>query len=90
VEDDGRPGRSSSDSLSDGASGYLNRNPRASYRKIAKDLFIPRTTILHVLDEIGVRFFFARWVRYKPSPELKAKKNEICREMSWILEQPGP
>jgi hypothetical protein len=60
VEDDERSGRSSSDSLSDAVSGYLNRNPHASCREIAKDLFIPITTILRVLDKMGLRFFVAR------------------------------
>jgi hypothetical protein len=90
VEDDERPGRLSSDSLSDAISGYLNRNPHASCREIAKDLFIPITIILRVLDEMDLRFFVARWVPYKLSPELEAKRIEICREILEILEQLGP
>jgi hypothetical protein len=90
VEDDERPGRLFSDSLSDLVSYYLNRNPHASCREIAKDLFIPKTPIFRVLDEMGMRFFIARWMPYKLSPELKAKKIKICRELLEILEQLGP
>jgi hypothetical protein len=78
VEDDERPGRPSSDSLSDAISGYLNRNPHASCREIAKDFFISMITILRILDEIGLKFFIARWMPYNLSPELKAKRIEIC------------
>jgi hypothetical protein len=90
VENDDRPGRPSSDSLSAAVSGYLNRNPHASCRDIAKDLFIPTTTVLRLLDEIDPRFFVARWVPHKLSAELKAKRVEVCREMLKVVEQLGP
>jgi hypothetical protein len=90
VEDNERSARPSSDSLSDAVSGYLNRNRHASCQEIAKDLFISITIILRVLDEMGLRLFIARWVPYKLSPELKAKRIEICREILEILEQLGP
>jgi hypothetical protein len=86
VEDDERPGRLSTDSLSDAVSGYSNRNRHTSCGKIAKDLCLPKTTILRVLDKMNLRFFVARWVPYKLSLELKAKRVEICREMLNILE----
>jgi hypothetical protein len=60
VEDDNRPGRPSSDSLSAAVSGCLNINPHASCRDIAKDLFIPMTKVLRFLDEMGLRFFVTR------------------------------
>jgi hypothetical protein len=90
VGDDERSGRPSSDSLSDAVSGYLNRNPQYSYREIAKDLFIPTNIILHVLDEIDLRLFVARWMPYKLSPELETKRIEIYQKMLEILEQLGP
>jgi hypothetical protein len=90
VEDDDRSGRPSSANLSAAVSGYLNRNPHASCLEIAKDLFIPKTSILHVLDEMGLKFFVARWVPYKLSAELNAKRIEICQEVLVILEQLGP
>jgi hypothetical protein len=89
VEDDERPGRPSSDSLSDIVSDYLNRNSQASRQEIAKDLFILMTIILRILDEIDMRFFIARWMPYKLSPELKANRIEICQEILEILEKPG-
>jgi hypothetical protein len=68
----------------------LNRNPHVSCREIAKDLFIPKTSILRVLDEMGLKLFVVRWVPYKLSAELKAKRIEICQEVLSILEQLGP
>jgi hypothetical protein len=90
MEDDDRSGKPPSANLSAAVSGYLNRNSHASCREIAKDLFIPRTSILRVLDEMGLKFFVARWVPYKLSAELKAKRIEICQEVLGILEQLGP
>jgi transposase len=90
VEDNDRSGRSSSANFPAAVSGYLNRNPHTSCREIAKDLFIPKTSILRVLDEMGLKFFVARWVPYKLSAELKAKRIEICQEVLGILEQIGP
>jgi hypothetical protein len=86
VEDDDRPGRPSSDSLPATVSGYLNRNLYASCRDIAKDVFIPRTTIFPFLDEMGLRFFVARWGPHERSAKVKAKGVEICREMLDVLE----
>jgi hypothetical protein len=87
VQDDEPPGRPFSDSLFDAVSGYLSRNLHGSCREIAKDLFIPKTTILYIVDETHLRFFVARWVPYKLSPELKAKRSQICREMLEVLEK---
>jgi hypothetical protein len=88
IEDDERPGRPSSDRLSDIVSGYLNGNPDPFCREIAKDLFIPKTTVLHILDEMGLGFFVARWMPSKLSPDLKTKRIDICQEMLELLEQP--
>jgi hypothetical protein len=60
VEDDDRPGRSSRDDFSAAISGHLERNPHASYCEIAEDLFVPKTTISRVLEEIGSRVFISR------------------------------
>jgi transposase len=90
VEDDDRSGRPSSANFSAAVSGYFNRNPHASCREIAKDLFIPKTSILRVLDEMGLKFFVARCVPYQLSAKLKAKRIEVCQEVLGILEQLGP
>jgi hypothetical protein len=47
------------------------------------------TTVLCFLDEMGLKFFVARWVPHRLSPELKAKRVEVYLEMSEILEQLG-
>jgi hypothetical protein len=90
VENDERAGRPSSDCLSSAVSSDLNRNTHGSCREIVKDFFILMTIIVRVWDEMGLRFFFARWMPYKLWPELKAKRIEICQEMLDILEQLGP
>jgi hypothetical protein len=59
VEDDDTRGRPSGDVFAAAVSGYLIRNLHASCREIAKDLFVPKTTISRVLEEIGLRFFIA-------------------------------
>jgi hypothetical protein len=90
VGEDERLGRPSSDSHSDSISGYLNRNPQASCPKIAKELFIPMTTILAILNKVSLRFFVARQMPYRLLLELKAKRIEICQKMLEVLEQLGP
>jgi hypothetical protein len=90
VEDDDRPGRSSSDDFSTVVSGYLERNSYASCRKIAKDLFVLMTMILRVLEEISSRFFIARWMLHELSAESNANRVDICQEMLEILEKLGP
>jgi hypothetical protein len=60
VEDDDKPGRPFCNDFSATVSGYLERNPHASYREIAKDLFLPMTTISRILEKISSRFLIAR------------------------------
>jgi hypothetical protein len=90
VEDDNRPGRASRDDFSASVSGYLERNLHASCREITKDMFVPMTKISSVLEEIGSRFFIARWVSYELSVELKANRVNICQEMLDVLEKLDP
>jgi hypothetical protein len=89
AEDDDRPGRPSSDSLSVAVSGYLNINPYTSCRDIAKELFIPTTIVLRFLDETGLCFFVVRWMSHELRTGLKAKRVEIYREILEVLEQLG-
>jgi hypothetical protein len=60
VEDDKRRGKSSRNDFSAAVSNYLEGNPHASCCEIAKDLFVPMSTISQVLEEIGSMFFKAR------------------------------
>jgi hypothetical protein len=59
VEDDKRPGRPSRDNFSFTISDYLEGNPHAPYYEIAKNLFVPMSTISQILEEIGWKFFIA-------------------------------
>jgi hypothetical protein len=60
AEDDERPKRHSSDDFSAAISCYLERNSYDSCCEIAKGLFVPETTNLQALGEMGFRFFVAR------------------------------
>jgi hypothetical protein len=51
VEDGDSAGRRSRDNFSAAVSGYLERSPHALCREIAKNLFVPKITILRVLEE---------------------------------------
>jgi hypothetical protein len=89
VEDDDRLGRASRDDFSVAFSSYLKRNLHALCYEIAKDLFVPKTAISQVLDEIGSKFFIARWVPHKLSAQSKANRVDIWQEMLEILEKLG-
>jgi hypothetical protein len=90
VEDDDRPGRASCDDFSAAIAGHLERNPHASCHEIAKDLFVPMTTISRILKEIGSRFFIARWVSDELSAESKVNRVDIYQEMLEVLEKLSP
>jgi hypothetical protein len=53
VEEDDRSGRPFRDDFSAIVSGYLERNPRVSCFEIAKNMFVPMTTISRILEEIS-------------------------------------
>jgi hypothetical protein len=90
VEHDDRFGRSSRENFSAVVSGHLERNPYASCREIAKDLFVPKIIISLVLEEIDSRFFITRCVLHELSTESKANRVDICQEMLEILEKLDP
>jgi hypothetical protein len=62
VEDDERPGRPPQNDLRDAILRFLEKQPRSSSREISKALHSSRTTILRVLDDLGLRFFAPRWI----------------------------
>jgi hypothetical protein len=90
MEDDDGLGKPSRDDFSAAISGYLDRNPHASCREITKDLFVPKTTISQVFEEMNSRFFISRWVPDELSAESKANRVDICQEMLEVLEKLGP
>jgi hypothetical protein len=87
VEDDDRLGRPSRDDFSAAVSGYLERNLYASCREITKDLFVLKTAISQVLEEIDSILFIVMWVPYELSTESKANKVDICQERPEVLEK---
>jgi hypothetical protein len=60
MKDDDTPGLSLGDYFPAVISGYWKISPHASYREIAKDLFVSKTIISGILEEIGSRFLIAR------------------------------
>jgi hypothetical protein len=81
-----RPGKTSRDDFSIAVPGYFERNLSVSCHEIVKELFVPKTTILLALGEMGFRFFIAMQILQELSIELKAKRVKICKEMLEILE----
>jgi hypothetical protein len=77
VEGDDKPGGLSFNALSAAVSSYLENNLTASCREIAKDLFVPKTIIPRVLEEIASRFFSASWVPDELSAESKTNRVDI-------------
>jgi hypothetical protein len=56
IEDDETPGRPVQNDLGDAVLRFLEKQPHSSSREIRKALYSPRTTILRVLDDFGLRF----------------------------------
>jgi hypothetical protein len=57
VEDDERPGRPYQNDIGDTVVRSIERQLHSSSPEIGKALYSPRTTILRVLDNIGLHFF---------------------------------
>jgi hypothetical protein len=53
VEDDEGPGRPPQNSLADALLRFLEKRLHSSYREINKALYLPRTTVLRVLDDLS-------------------------------------
>jgi hypothetical protein len=79
VEDDDKPGRPSRDDLSVTVSDYLERNLYVLCREIVKDMFVLMTTISRILEEMGWRFFIAKWMSHELSAESKGNGVDISR-----------
>jgi hypothetical protein len=81
VEDDERPGRPPQNDLGDAVFRFLEKQPHSSLREISKAVYSPRTTILPVLVDFGLRFFATRWIPDRLSDAQKADRVELSQHM---------
>jgi hypothetical protein len=77
VEDDERLGRPPQNDLDDAVLRFLEKQPHSSSREISMALYSPRTTILRVLDDFGLRFFAPRWIPHRLFDVQKAERVEL-------------
>jgi transposase len=67
VKNDKRPGRPPQNNLGDAVLRFLEKQRHSSSHTITKALHSPRTTLLRVLDDIGLRFFTPRRIPHRLS-----------------------
>jgi predicted transcriptional regulator len=60
---------------------FLEKNPHSSSRDISKALFTPKTTILRLLTDLGLKFHQARCIPYRLSEQQKADRMALSQEM---------
>jgi hypothetical protein len=90
VEDDEKPERHPQTNLGDAVLRFLEKQPHSSSREISKALYWPRTTVLRVLDDIGLRFLAPRWIPYRLFDAQKADKVEPSQHMLDMMQGLGP
>jgi hypothetical protein len=84
------PGRPPQNDLSDAVPRFLEKQPHSSSREISKAFCSPPTTILRVLDDLGLRFFVPRWVLHRFSDAQKADRVELSQHMLDVVQGLGP
>jgi histone-lysine N-methyltransferase SETMAR len=90
VDDETRPGRPAISDLSEAILQFLERQPHSSSRDISKALYLPKTTVLRIMHEIGLHFFAPRWVPYRLSDAQKADRVTICKNLIDMMISLGP
>jgi hypothetical protein len=58
---------------------FLENQPDSSSREISKAIYLPRRTILRVLDDIGLRLFAPRRILHRFSREQNADRVELSQ-----------
>jgi hypothetical protein len=82
VEDDESPGRYPQNDLGDAVLRRLEKQRNSSSCEINTALYSPQTTILRVLDDLGLRFFAPRWISHRWSDGQKADRVELLNVCS--------
>jgi hypothetical protein len=90
VENDERSGRPPQNDLGEAILRILERQPHSSSREISKARYSPWTTILPVLDNLGLRFFAPRWMLHRLSDAQKADRIELSQHMLDMMQGLGP
>jgi hypothetical protein len=90
VEDDERPERPPQNDLGDAVLRFLEKQPHSSSREICKAVFSPRTTLLRVLDDLGLRFCAQRWIPHRLSDAQMVERVEISQHMVDMMHGLGP
>mgnify|MGYP003415101186 FL=1 len=85
----GRPVTVSTDENRDRVSALINDNRRITQREIAALLSISLDRVCHLVDSLGYRKISARWVPKMLTPEMKARRVEVCRELLDRFEREG-
>jgi hypothetical protein len=90
VEDDERPGRHPQNNLGDAFVRFLEKQPHALSREISNAVYSSQTTILRVLDDLGLRFFAPKWIPHRLSDVQKADEAELSQRMFDVMQGLGP
>jgi hypothetical protein len=90
VEDDAMLGSHPQNDLGDAVLRFLEEQPNSSFRKISKPLYSRRTTILPVLDDLGLRLFATRWISHRLSDAEKTERVGLSQHMLDMIQGPGP
>jgi hypothetical protein len=69
---------------------FLEKQPYSSSREISKALYWPWTTILRVLDDLGLHFFAPRWIPHRLSDAQKADRVEFSQHVLDMMQGLGP
>jgi histone-lysine N-methyltransferase SETMAR len=90
VEDDERPGRPPQTDLCDVILRFLEKNPHSSSRDISKALFTPKTTVLRLLANLGLKFYQARWIPHRLSEQQKSDRTALSQVLLEMINNLGP
>jgi hypothetical protein len=90
VEDDESLERPPQDHFGDAVLRYLEKQPHSSSREISKAIYSPRTTILRVLDDLGLGFFTPRWIPHRLSDAHKVDRVEPSQNMLDMMRRLSP
>jgi hypothetical protein len=90
VKDDKKPERLPQNDLGDAVLRFIEKQPHSSSRKINKALYSPGTTILRVLDALGLGFIAPRGIHHRFSDAQKAHTVELSLHMLDMMQGLGP
>jgi transposase len=89
VEDDERSGRPPHTDIRDVFLRFLRKNPHSSSGDISKALFTPKTTILRLLTDLGLKFHQARGIPHQLSEQQKTDRVALSQKMLETMDDLG-